>query len=96
MTGKQRDPSFRKSAVDLVIKEGYSLRDAAQALNINSQTLHEWVKKARKGEEPVPADDDSIAGLKARLAALERENARLKMEKEILKKATAFFAKEQS
>lgn len=35
-----------------MIKEGYTLREAAQAQNINSHTLHEWVKKERRGEEP--------------------------------------------
>lgn len=100
MTGKQRDETFRKSAVELVTKEGYSLRQAAESLGINSQTLFEWVKKSKGAEAAAHAPprvfDDSVAGLKARLAELERENARLRMEKDILKKATALFAKEQS
>ena len=86
------DEAFKLNAVSLVTKEGYSLREAALSLGLNNQTLHHWVK--RYGD-PDSKGKQSEADLRREILELKRENAKLKMEREILKKATAFFAKEQ-
>lgn len=86
------DEAFKLNAVELVTKQGYSLREAAGRLGINNQTLHHWVK--RYGD-PDAKGKQSEADLRREILELRKENARLKMEREILKKATAFFAKEQ-
>ena len=70
----------------------YSLSEAALSLGLNNQTLHHWVK--RYGD-PDSKGKQSEADLRREILELKRENAKLKMEREILKKATAFFAKEQ-
>lgn len=91
--GKRRySPEFRVSAVALVLNEGRSVRQVAEDLGMASHTLHAWVSQARKGKgvfTPVTERD-----LNARVRELEAENRRLRIERDILKKATAFFAKD--
>jgi transposase len=89
--GKRHDRQFREAAVKLVTVEGYSPKQAALSLGIPVNTLQYWIRKAGKPKE----EAQTMETLRAKVAELERENRRLVMEKEILKKATAFFAKEQ-
>ncbi len=88
------DDAFRLAAVELVTKRGDSIRDAAASLGINNQTLHNWVQLHRKGQGPESAKSE--AELVKENRELKRQVARLTMEREILKKATAFFARESS
>ncbi len=84
---------FKLEAVRMV-KGGQSLAVVSKVLEISSQTLHSWVKAERKGElagpgsKPVSPEQMEIARLRAELA-------RVKMERDILGKATAYFAKER-
>lgn len=91
--GKRRyAPEFRASAVALVLNEGRSVRQVAEDLGMAKHTLHAWVSQARRGRgvfTPVAERD-----LNARVRELEAENRRLRIERDILKKATAFFAKD--
>ena len=82
---------FKVSAVKLVNEQGYSVAEAAKSLGVDPATLRFWVKKF-SGEAGNGAGEGS---LKAQLRRLREENKRLLLEREILKKATAFFAKEQ-
>lgn len=84
---------FRAAAVDLVLVEKRSIRTAADGLGISHNTLAAWVAKARRGHGgySAPVERD----IEARVRQLEEENRRLRIERDILKKATAFFAKEQ-
>ncbi len=86
-------PEFIENAVKLVTVEGYSKIAAAKAVNVPISTLRQWCKKhaAKSGE----------AGNKPTFEELEAENRQLRkqlrqaeLEREILKKATAYFAKE--
>jgi transposase len=83
---------FKLSAVQLVNQQGYSIAEAAKSLGVDANSVRYWVEKfsAENGQE---AGDQS--GMRAELRRLRKENARLLMEREILKKAAAFFAKEQ-
>jgi transposase len=81
---------FKKDAANLVIENGYSLNAAAEATGVCHSTIKSWVAK-QKGELPAPT---KFASLEDELKHLRKENTRLRMEREILKKATAFFAKE--
>lgn len=83
---------FKLSAVQLVNKQGYSIADAARSLGIDPANVRGWVEKYGNDEEAAPAGEGAMA---AELRRLRKENARLLMEREILKKAAAFFAKEQ-
>jgi transposase len=76
----------------LVHESGYTPQEAAASLGIDASTLRFWLKK-----QPASAGSKSgEAGLRAEVKRLREENKRLLMEREILKKATAFFAKHQS
>lgn len=89
-------PEFKAEAVSRV-RSGRSIADVARELDVHQSGLNAWVKEAalREGLEP-----GHVVGLKPdekeELIRLRRENTRLKEEKEILKKAMAFFAKENT
>ncbi len=82
---------FKMSAVKLVNEQGYSIVEAAKSLGIDPANVRDWVKKFGDESGAAPSGEGA---LKAELRRLRQENARLLMEREILKKAAAFFAKE--
>ena len=82
---------FKEQAVGMV-KNGRSVPEVSRALGLVEQTLRNWVKLAGKGKLTQGAKD--ITSEQMELARLRAENARLKLENEILKKATAYFAKD--
>ena len=85
---------FKESAARLVREQGYSVKKAAQSLGVDPGSVRGWVR--RFAPEATPAADPATAeGLRRELERLRAENRRLLMEREILKKATAFFAREQ-
>ena len=82
---------FKAEAVQLVIESGRAVAEVARELQINEGTLGNWVIRYRaENPEPVKALSPLDA---ARLAEVEEENRRLRMENEFLKKAAAFFAR---
>ena len=83
---------FKLSAVQLVNQQGYSIAEAAKSLGVDANSVRYWVEKL-SGQDGEGAAD--AGGLRAELRRLRKENARLLMEREILKKAAAFFAREQ-
>ena len=84
-------PEFRARAVRLVHESGQSMRQVARDLDISNESLRRWVIQA-------DIDDGSVEGLtsdeRAELTRLRRENRTLRTEREILKRAAAFFARE--
>ncbi len=82
---------FKQEAVKLITEQGYQIAETARNLGINVSMLRRW-KNEIEGVESDPSD----ASLQAELKRLRKENKRLKMEREILKKAAAFFANEMS
>jgi len=89
-TYKRYSPSFKEEAVALVTEQGYSVADAAKSLGIRANQLYDWKAKqeAEKSGETLSIDE------REELKRLRKEVKNLRMEKEILKKASAFFAKE--
>lgn len=85
---------FKQDAVDLVLKQGYKVSEAARNLGINAGMLRRWINHVTDAEDQVSGKPDDLKEAEARIRELEAENKRLLMEREILKKATAFFAKE--
>ena len=88
------EPDFKEQAVRLVLEEGRSVCSVAKSLDIYPSSLGDWVKQARprqaKGPDAMNQTDlDELRRLRA-------ENRQLKTERDILKKAAAFFAKESS
>jgi transposase len=93
MSRRKYTREFKVSAVKLVQEQGYSPGEAARSLGVDANSVRGWV--AKLGAEPglAPTGEGAMA---AELRRLRKENAQLRMEREILKKAAAFFAKEQS
>jgi len=92
--GKTYTSQFKEQAMDLVRVQGYDPTQAARQLGMPHTTLSLWLKKAgwvKRAEPSAPLPDDPHA-LKLRVAELERQVRRLETEREILKKATAYFA----
>ena len=94
---------FKEQAMRLVTERQYTPTAAARELGMPINTLFQWLRKAgwRPPEKQDPGDNrpvlpetlsDDPAVLKVKLRQLEAENRRLRMEKDILKKATAYFA----
>src|SRR5687767_11352500 len=84
---------FKLSAVKLVNEQGYSPAEAAKSLGVDPNSVRDWVEKFSADAGVPPSGGEGA--LKAELRRLRKENARLLMERDILKKAAAFFAKEQ-
>lgn len=86
---------FKREAVRLVVEEGYSFRAAGGAVGVCEATLRSWHAKLAPPAEPC-GDDATLEELKAENTRLRRQLRRTEMEREILKKATAYFAKEST
>ena len=93
-TKRTRRPNFpedfRRDAVALVVEQGYSQAEAARSLGIGANLIGRWKRQL--------VDEASGKGLskdeREELKHLRRENRELKMEKDILEKASAYFAKQ--
>ena len=90
-TRRKYSDEFKDEAIKLVTDQGYKTTEAARNLGIHEGVLRRWIKQ---GSPEVVHSAPSTAKLQAELKLLKRENERLRMEREILKKAAAFFAKE--
>lgn len=96
---KQKRPKytleFKKDAAKLVIEKGYTHNQAADSLGISLSALGRWVR-AERGPAIVSAEKKAVLNLtdQTELIRLRKENEQLRMEREILKKAAVFFAKE--
>mgnify|MGYP001562312075 FL=1 len=89
-TRRKYTEEFKREAVALVTEHGYSYSAAGQSLDVNPHLLAKW-RKALAKQGYISLKNDP---LHCRLRELEAENRRLRMEREILKKAATFFAKE--
>lgn len=87
-------PEFKKDAVRLVTEQGYKVAEAARNLGINPSVLQRWkTEMAAAGPNAFPGKG-RLNPEQEELQRLRKENQRLKMERDILKKAAAFFANE--
>jgi transposase len=86
---------FKEEAVKLITEQGYQVAEAARNLGVNENLLGRWKREIEGGGEDAPGLQGRTA-MQTELNHLRKENKRLKMEREILKKAAAFFAKEMS
>ena len=87
---------FRQQAVELVIRDGLGIAEASRRLSISPKTPTNWVRRARGTDSPGAgaAPRREVTEAEAELSRLRRENAELRMERDILKKASAYFAQE--
>jgi len=94
--GKRYPDDFKQSAIEMVLNSGESTIQIAKNLNISPKTLYGWVGRYKQEHGLIDdkKEDTQEKSIEDELKRLKKENARLKMECEILKKATAYFAKE--
>ena len=86
-------PQFKAEAVQFVIETGRPIAEMARELEINEGTLGNWVNEWKRSN---PEREKALTPVeRARVAEMEDEIRRLRMENEFLKKAAAFFAKTQ-
>ena len=88
-TRKQYDEAFKRDAVALVTERGYKISEAGRRLGVNPNLIRRWKQEfdQEAGGQRLTADE------RDELSRLRRENRQLLMETDILKKATAYFAK---
>ena len=87
--------SFKRDAVRLVTHEGYTFKAAAMAVGVSDKSLRDWHSK--RSPPPVPCGPNAnVAQLQEENRRLQQQLKRAELERDILKKATAYFAKESS
>ena len=86
-------PEFRRDAVALVLDEGRAIADVARSVGVNEGTLGNWVNKERIARG---LRDGLTIDERGELTDLRSENARLRMERDLLKRSLAFWVKETS
>ena len=83
-------PEFREEAVRQITQRGYSVAEIAKRLGVSTHSLYKWMKESR----PAKADADELTASKLENQKLKAELRRVQEERDILKKAAAYFAKD--
>lgn len=95
MQTKTYTPEFRAEAVKLVLAQGLSLEEAAQRISMPKGTLANWVSSAKRGSAgTVMPGSRTVPELEAEVVRLRKELAETRMERDVIKKAAAYFARE--
>lgn len=85
---------FKLEAVKLVTERGVSVAQAAEDLDVHENVLRKWVRALREAPQEAFPGNGKQTAQDAEIARLRKEVTKLKMERDILKKAAAYFAKE--
>lgn len=94
MKGKKRrtfSAEFKLEAASLVTEQGYSVRQASEAMNVGLSTLGKWVKQLKDEQKGITPTAKPITAEQQKIRELEKRIKRIELEKEILKKATALL-----
>ena len=91
---KKYTKAFKLDAVSLVTQQDYTLAEAARSLDINANMLRRWVKEYQADDAQVFRGNGKQTPEQEEIRKLKAQVKRLQMEKDILKKATVFFAAE--
>ena len=91
---KQYPEDLKQTAIEMALQGDRSAKAVAEELGISPKTLYGWLRRYRQEHGLSLTDEPKEESMGEELKRLRRENARLKIEREILKKATAYFAKE--
>lgn len=91
---KKYSKEFKLDAISLVIEQGYSRADAAKSLGLNATMLGRWIKEQEADEGHAFRGNGKLTPEQEEIRRLKSQVKQLEMEKDILKKATVFFAKE--
>jgi|TARA_R110000772_G_C13245119_1_gene434027 transposase len=91
---KKYSKEFKLDAIALVKEQGYNQAEAARNLGLNPNMLGRWIKESESDDGQAFRGNGKLTPEQLELRQLREENKRLKMERDILKKATVFFANE--
>jgi len=91
MSGKRYTDEFKAEAIKQVIERGYTVKEVAEHLGVSSHSLYEWVRRARGKQRGRKGDELDL--MREENARLKAELRRAEEERDILKKAAAYFAK---
>ena len=94
VTRRKFSREFKLEAVKLVTQRGVSVPQAAKDLDVHENVLRKWVRELREAPQEAFPSQGKQKVQDAEIARLRKEVAKLKMERDILKKAAAYFAKE--
>ena len=83
-------PEFKQEAVKQVTQRGYSVKEVSERLGVSTHSLYIWVRASKQADEPT----GDLAATILENQKLKAELRRVQEERDILKKAAAFFAKE--
>jgi transposase len=89
------DKEFKLSAVKMIMEEGVSIAQVARDLGVNANSLHNWKKNYLEDQQHSFPGKGKMKPEEEELRKLRKELNTVKMERDILKKAIAFFAKEE-
>jgi transposase len=96
MSNQRYSPEFKDEAVRLVSDRGMTISQAARDLDIHDNVLRRWVRQYRDDPAHAFPGAGQMKPDEAEIAKLKKEVGKLKAERDILKKASAFFARESS
>ena len=91
---RKYNAELKAEALKMIIEQGMSQQEVADLLSIPKGTIGNWAAKAKNSMESMAPGSPSVGDVMAENRRLRKELAQAKMEKEILKKAAAYFAKE--
>jgi transposase len=91
--GRRFMEDFKRDAVRLVVDEQYTFKAAAKAVGVSEKSLRDWHKRFAPPPRPC-GEDATVEELRGEVKRLRKQLKRAELEREILKKATAYFAKE--
>ena len=89
---KKYSPEFKQDAVKLVTEQGYRVSEASRNLGVEVSVLRRWIKELENDKSAAFRGNGRMTPEQEEIRRLREENKRLLMEREILKKAAAFFA----
>ena len=90
MSRQRYSPEFKEEAVRQVTQRGYSVVEVAERVGVSAHSLYKWVRDAR----PAEAEAGELAATKLEMQKLKSELRRVQEERDILKKAAAYFARD--
>jgi transposase len=85
---------YKRECAELVIKHGYQVKEAANAMNVGLSSLQKWLRQYRNEVNGITPKETAITAEQQRIQELEAQVKQLKRDKDLLKKASAFFAME--
>jgi len=82
---------FKLEAAQLVVDQGYTVREASEAMNVSKSAMDKWVRQLKSERNGISNQPNALTPDQRRIKELEKQIKRIELEKDILKKATALL-----